>query len=215
MKLEKTVVEPRWRWRDLACQSLSPIFLTLAGLQRRQAALGDRLRDAGGPAGRTPRPDSRGARSQAGGSSRAASDAGSRSLIERVKIFAPGEMEAGSAGKQPCRGIARRAHRDDDSRARGSTLAPAPHIIGSKDPDALRKSPPAGRSSTLPRNVGSPVPAEPGQGSHLRLTRTAQGTHHITIPQHKALRMGTLNVVLGEIASHRGISKAELLDQIQ
>ena len=25
----------------------------------------------------------------------------------------PGETEAGSAGKQPCRGIARRAHRDD------------------------------------------------------------------------------------------------------
>ena len=53
-------------------------------------------------------------------------------------------------------------------------------------------------------------------GSHLRLTRTtAQGTHHITIPQHKDLRMGTLNAILGEIASHLEISKAELLDQIQ
>ena len=52
-------------------------------------------------------------------------------------------------------------------------------------------------------------------GSHLRLTRTtAQGTHHITIPQHKALRMGTLNAILGEIARHLEISKAALLDQI-
>ena len=34
-------------------------------------------------------------------------------------------------------------------------------------------------------------------GSHLRLTQTtAQGTHHITIPQHKDLRIGTLNAIL-------------------
>ena len=53
-------------------------------------------------------------------------------------------------------------------------------------------------------------------GSHLRLTRTtAQGTHHITIPRHKDLRLGTLNAILSEIASHLGISKTELLDQIQ
>ena len=36
MKLAKTVLEPRWRWRDLAYQSLSPIFLTLAGLRFRR-----------------------------------------------------------------------------------------------------------------------------------------------------------------------------------
>ena len=53
-------------------------------------------------------------------------------------------------------------------------------------------------------------------GNHLRLTRTtAQGTHHITIPQYKNLRVGTLSAILGEIASHLEISKAALLDQIQ
>ena len=53
-------------------------------------------------------------------------------------------------------------------------------------------------------------------GSHLRLTRTAaQGTHHITIPRHKGLRLGTLNSILSEIASHLEISKAELLDQLK
>ena len=53
-------------------------------------------------------------------------------------------------------------------------------------------------------------------GSHLRLTRTAaQGTHHITIPRHKGLRVGTLNSILSEIASHLEISKAELLDQLK
>lgn len=53
-------------------------------------------------------------------------------------------------------------------------------------------------------------------GSHLRLTRTtAEGTHHITIPRHQDLRVGTLNAILSEIASHLEISKAALLDQIQ
>ena len=77
----------------------------------------------------------------------------------------------------------------------------------------------------LPRDLsGASLAGQLGQfgykqtrqtGSHLRLTRTtAQGTHHITIPQHKALRVGTLNAILGEIASHLEISKAELLDQI-
>ena len=53
-------------------------------------------------------------------------------------------------------------------------------------------------------------------GSHLRMTRiTAKGTHHITIPKQRDLRMGTLNAILGEIARHLKISKAELLDQIR
>ncbi len=53
-------------------------------------------------------------------------------------------------------------------------------------------------------------------GSHQRLTRTtAHGTHHITIPRHKNLRIGTLNAILTEIASHIEISKAELLDQLK
>ena len=52
-------------------------------------------------------------------------------------------------------------------------------------------------------------------GSHLRLTRTRpQGTHHITIPRHKNLRVGTLNAILLEISSHLQVSKTELLNQI-
>lgn len=52
-------------------------------------------------------------------------------------------------------------------------------------------------------------------GSHQRLTRTTTtGTHHLTIPRHKNLRVGTLNAILMEVASHLEISKAELLDQL-
>ena len=74
----------------------------------------------------------------------------------------PGETDAGSAGKQPCRGIARRAHRDDD-RGRGSHLSRSTqNPIGSKDPDTL-KIPARRAASTLARNAPSPVPAEPAQ----------------------------------------------------
>ncbi len=43
----------------------------------------------------------------------------------------PGETEAGSAGMQPCRGIAWRAHRDDVERGRPLfALFPKAHRIG-------------------------------------------------------------------------------------
>ena len=52
-------------------------------------------------------------------------------------------------------------------------------------------------------------------GSHIRLTRTKEGVaHHITIPLHHPLRIGTLNTILGEIAENLGISKDELLEKI-
>ncbi len=51
----------------------------------------------------------------------------------------PGETEAGNAGTQPCRGIARGAHRDDERRRRKDTSdAASQTFIGSKDPDALK-----------------------------------------------------------------------------
>ena len=37
-------------------------------------------------------------------------------------------------------------------------------------------------------------------GSHIRLTTRWEGEHHITIPQHKALRVGMLNSILKDVA---------------
>lgn len=51
-------------------------------------------------------------------------------------------------------------------------------------------------------------------GSHLRLTTNINGEHHITIPAHDALKIGTLSSILGEIARHLEISKTELTDQL-
>ncbi len=52
-------------------------------------------------------------------------------------------------------------------------------------------------------------------GSHLRLTRrTERGEHHLTIPRHPALRVGTLGNVLRDVAGHLGINREELLDKL-
>jgi hypothetical protein len=56
----------------------------------------------------------------------------------------PGETEAGSAGKQPCPGIAWWAHRNDEAGARGRCSVPPPNPIGSKDPHALKLPAPKG-----------------------------------------------------------------------
>jgi predicted RNA binding protein YcfA (HicA-like mRNA interferase family) len=52
-------------------------------------------------------------------------------------------------------------------------------------------------------------------GSHTRLTRSDEhGEHHITIPRHAALRVGTLNRILSDVAARVGVSKDELLRQL-
>jgi predicted RNA binding protein YcfA (HicA-like mRNA interferase family) len=39
-------------------------------------------------------------------------------------------------------------------------------------------------------------------GSHLRLTTQQGGEHHITIPDHTSLRLGTLAGILTDVAGH-------------
>ena len=51
-------------------------------------------------------------------------------------------------------------------------------------------------------------------GSHLRLTTHEQGEHHLTIPQHAALRIGTLSAILADVAAHFEISRKQLLDRL-
>ncbi len=47
-------------------------------------------------------------------------------------------------------------------------------------------------------------------GSHMRLTTTLQGEHHITIPVHKDLKIGTLSGILGDVAAHFNIDKSDV-----
>jgi predicted RNA binding protein YcfA (HicA-like mRNA interferase family) len=48
-------------------------------------------------------------------------------------------------------------------------------------------------------------------GSHLRLTTHRQGTHHVTVPRHDPLRVGTLSSILGEVAKNHHLSREELV----
>jgi predicted RNA binding protein YcfA (HicA-like mRNA interferase family) len=47
-------------------------------------------------------------------------------------------------------------------------------------------------------------------GSHLRLTTTEHGEHHITIPRHNPLKIGTLAGILRDVAEHFGTTRDDL-----
>jgi predicted RNA binding protein YcfA (HicA-like mRNA interferase family) len=51
-------------------------------------------------------------------------------------------------------------------------------------------------------------------GSHLRLTSTLKGEHHISIPNHKFLKVGTLNNILNDIAIHLEMDKQDLIKSL-
>jgi predicted RNA binding protein YcfA (HicA-like mRNA interferase family) len=51
-------------------------------------------------------------------------------------------------------------------------------------------------------------------GSHMRLTTQERGQHHVTIPAHDALRVGTLEYILASVAQHLGLDRQALSDQL-
>lgn len=50
--------------------------------------------------------------------------------------------------------------------------------------------------------------------SHLRLTTATNGEHHVTIPRHRALRLGTLSGILSDVAMHLGMARDDLLARL-
>ena len=51
-------------------------------------------------------------------------------------------------------------------------------------------------------------------GSHIRLTSMVRGEHHITIPNHDPLRVGTLAAILAGIAAHHQVTREQLVQQL-
>ena len=51
-------------------------------------------------------------------------------------------------------------------------------------------------------------------GSHIRLTSTQKGEHHITIPNHSPLRVGTLSAILADIAEHLSMTREECIHKL-
>jgi predicted RNA binding protein YcfA (HicA-like mRNA interferase family) len=49
-------------------------------------------------------------------------------------------------------------------------------------------------------------------GSHMRLTTNDPAEHHLTIPNHDALRVGTLAAILRDVAAFHAIDREALID---
>lgn len=53
------------------------------------------------------------------------------------------------------------------------------------------------------------------EGSHLRLSTQINGTHHVTVPNHKPLKVGTLlGGILKPVAAHHRLTVDELLGKL-
>lgn len=51
-------------------------------------------------------------------------------------------------------------------------------------------------------------------GSHIRVTTQEKGIHHVTIPNHSPIKIGTLSNILKDIAAHLKLSKEEVIEII-
>lgn len=51
-------------------------------------------------------------------------------------------------------------------------------------------------------------------GSHMRLTSHQRGEHHVTVPRHDPLRVGTLAAILEAVAAYHGLDRDELLSRL-
>jgi len=54
------------------------------------------------------------------------------------------------------------------------------------------------------------------QGSHIRLTTQQNGQHHVTVPDHKPIKTGTLlRGILKPVAIHHHLTVEELLAKLK
>ena len=51
-------------------------------------------------------------------------------------------------------------------------------------------------------------------GSHLRLTTAERGEHHVTVPRHGALRVGTLAAILSDVGRPVGLTRDEVAERL-
>jgi len=51
-------------------------------------------------------------------------------------------------------------------------------------------------------------------GSHIRLTTNRNGEHHVTVPNHDPLKVGTLGGILHDVGQHLGLDRDALLDEM-
>ena len=52
-------------------------------------------------------------------------------------------------------------------------------------------------------------------GSHVNLETELPAQHRVVVPNHKVLRVGTLNTILREVAKQKRVSREEILATIR
>lgn len=53
------------------------------------------------------------------------------------------------------------------------------------------------------------------EGSHITCTTFVGGEHHVYIPDHSPVKVGTLQAILKDVAQHFAIDVAELLKRLR
>ena len=51
-------------------------------------------------------------------------------------------------------------------------------------------------------------------GSHIRLTTPQGGQHHVTVPNHSPIKLGTLTGILKAVAAHHKLTVEELVRKL-
>ncbi len=51
-------------------------------------------------------------------------------------------------------------------------------------------------------------------GSHIQLSTSEKGEHHITIPAHNPLKIGTLAAILNDLESHHKLTREKLINAL-
>jgi predicted RNA binding protein YcfA (HicA-like mRNA interferase family) len=52
------------------------------------------------------------------------------------------------------------------------------------------------------------------KGSHIRLTTQNSGEHHITIPSHDPLKVGTISSILSDVSNHFNLPKSQIMQEL-
>ncbi len=51
-------------------------------------------------------------------------------------------------------------------------------------------------------------------GSHILITTENNGQHHLAIPNHNPIKIGTLNGIINRVAIHFNINKQEVFEKL-
>lgn len=52
------------------------------------------------------------------------------------------------------------------------------------------------------------------KGSHIKVTTKQNGQHHIAVPNHDPIKIGTLNGIISQVANHLALTKNEISEKL-